>query len=911
VVDSSWAHIRGDGSDRFIAWGKLHRDGAGKVHGTHPLLDHMLDVSACFLALVETTAIRRALETAAGRPLDVNDLDRLAALTFLHDIGKANSGFQSRYWQAPDRPPPTWPTAPCGHGPEGWALVTGAVANAELLLSGLPLEQMATWGAEAADKLLHASISHHGRPIGEGQGGQSQTEVVWRPVVSKDGSVLYDPRSTITRMGVVLAQAFPKAFEADASLLPDSPAFAHLFAGLVQAADWLGSDTRDGFFPYTAPGEDRIETAPARARQAVKSIGLDVDVWRLQLERSHPDFAQAFGVPSPRPMQAALGDLTLGPLVILEAETGSGKTEAALWRFLQLFRAGQVDSLYFALPTRVAATQLYKRVCDVVARVWPANAPVVVRALPGYEAADGSQKISLPDFKVLWADKPSDAVSHLRWAAESPKRFLAASIAVGTIDQVLLGALQVKHAHMRQAMLSRSLLVIDEVHASDEYMTALLEQLLQGHLLIGGQALLLSATLGAVARTKYLSVGLKRPGLPPSLADASLLPYPAISFRSGRGAQLREVAGNPAQKVVHWQTLDAIDDPDRIAAIVVDAAAQGARVLVIRNTVPAATATLQAIERRSLEVGGDWLFTVAGVRTLHHSRFSKQDRPLLDQAVEDQLGKVRAGLQGRIVVGTQTLEQSLDIDADLLITDLCPMDVLLQRVGRLHRHQRPDAERPEAFRAPRTWVLTPSADDLSPLLKRAKHGLGPMRSKAGGIEGVYPDLRILEATRRLVVAQSSREIPSANRVLVEQATHPEALLVIEQSCGEAWQQLGQSIEGTDGAHRSIAYLHRLDTQKPFGEEFRGSDEKIATRLGAADRLLTFPSAPMGPFGQTVVTMALRFHQAPSDLAADAGPEKVVAMGEEPGFEFDLGDTRYRYSRLGLQRLSKNETGEIK
>jgi CRISPR-associated endonuclease/helicase Cas3 len=98
-----------------------------------------------------------------------------------------------------------------------------------------------------------------------------------------------------------------------------------------------------------------------------------------------------------------MGDESLGPLVILESETGSGKTEAALWRYLRLFRAGEVDSLYFALPTRVAASQLYKRVQDTLDRLWPENPPLALRALPGYVAADGQEARALPDFKVLWA----------------------------------------------------------------------------------------------------------------------------------------------------------------------------------------------------------------------------------------------------------------------------------------------------------------------------------------------------------------------------------------------------------------------------------------------------------------------------------------------------------------------------
>jgi len=377
-----------------------------------------------------------------------------------------------------------------------------------------------------------------------------------------------------------------------------------------------------------------------RATYAVRSIGLDVGTWRKELCNRPPVFNMAFDVPAARAMQLAAADLSYGNVVVLEAETGSGKTEAALWRFAQLFQASQVDSLFFALPTRTAASQLYKRVLDFVRRLWKNEPPVVVRALPGYEAADDQMKISLPDFKVQWPDHPGDAVAHQRWVAESPKRFLAATIAVGTIDQALLGALKVRHAHMRHALLTRSMLVVDEVHASDAYMTVLLEKLLAAHVQAGGQTMLLSATLGATARTRYLSIGHKKL-VQPSLADACAIPYPAISTRTASGLQLRPVAGNPQHKTVHWQTLDAMDDPMRIATLAEHAAAQGARVLVVRNTVPAAVATLKALEKLAFNQGGNWLFKVNGVSTLHHSRYSRQDRPLLDQAVEAQLGKHR------------------------------------------------------------------------------------------------------------------------------------------------------------------------------------------------------------------------------------------------------------------------------
>jgi CRISPR-associated endonuclease/helicase Cas3 len=899
----SQAHTENLNAGHFVAWGKLARDESDQLTGVHPLLDHMTDVAACFLALAECAAVRRSLERTAWRDLDDVDLQRLAVLVFLHDIGKANAGFQSRRWRSPEHPPDDWTArTPSGHGPEGWALISGGVHNAAQYLAGLPIAEIASWGDQAAFQLLNASISHHGRPLGEDPA--KQTDCIWKPVLDKSGAVLYDPAVTTACMGDRLRQSYPRAFVECHRPLPDQPAFAHLFAGLVQLADWLGSDTREGFFPYTKPGENRVETAPGRATYAVRTIGLDVNSWRNELCSQPPAFSTAFGVPDAHPMQLATADLALGNIVVLEAETGSGKTEAALWRFAKLFQAGEVDSLYFALPTRVAASQLYERVSDFVSRLWPHDAPVVVRALPGDEAADGQIKISLPDFKVLWPDQPADAVAHQRWVAENPKRFLAATIAVGTIDQALLGALKVRHAHMRHALLARSMLVVDEVHASDAYMTVLLEQLLQAHLKAGGQAMLLSATLGATARTRYLNIGHSKKHIQPSLTDACAVPYPAVSSRNASGIQLQPVAGNPQHKTVHWQTMDAMDDPVRIATLAADAAAQGARVLVIRNTVPAAVATLKALEQMAQAQGGNWLFKVNGVSTVHHSRYSQHDRTLLNKAVGAQLGKMRQDFEGRVIIGTQTLEQSLDIDADLLISDLCPMDVLLQRLGRLHRHARPEEERPEGFRQPRAWVLTPAGHDLTPMLKRARNGLG--RFHDGG--GVYPDLRMIEATKRLIEALPSRQIPADNRFLVEHATHPEALLAIENEMKGDWQKLGQAIEGDTSARKGLGHLHTLPYHDAFGDvTFPDSDQKIATRLGAADPLVTFDPPQPGPFQQDVKQLALRHHQIPVGVSPDAEPTEIAALPGHAGFEFTLGTTRYRYNRFGLERLKANDT----
>lgn len=872
----------------FGAFGKLKRDDLGAVIGWHPLVDHMIDVAACFACLSTCHSIHRAMEKAAGRELDERDIARLSVLVFLHDIGKANSGFQAKRWKNSQDILRAWPVRiHAGHGIEAIKLFNDPLARKPI--ESL-IEKICLWG-DASDPLLIASISHHGRPIKDTPGDRGE-DIIWKKM-----SDAYNPAVVLQDISEHVLNLYPQAFESDGKLLPDAPAFGHLFAGLVQLADWLGSDT--DFFPFSKEGEDRAVTAKEKAREAISVIGLDAEDWRSKLNDRLPNFADTFGIVEPRPIQAAMSDDQLGPLVILESETGSGKTEAALWRFVHLFRTGAVDSLYFALPTRVAASQVYNRVQSAVKNLWPENPPLTVRALPGYVNADGGDAKQLPNFEVQWSDNPDDAKAQQRWAAESAKRFLAAPVAVGTIDQALLGALQVRHAHLRHAMLARSLLVVDEVHASDPYMTVLLEHLLKAHLNSGGQALLLSATLGSSARNRYLALapkGQREQAKPMTFEAACAVPYPAISDQK----QTRAVDATGNTKQVTWTAYDIIDVPDKISNMAIAAAKLGAKVLVIRNTVADAIATLTAIEESIPDKA--WLFTVNGVVTLHHSRFSRQDRPVMDKAIEAQLGKQRP-LGALIVVGTQTLEQSLDIDADVLITDLCPMDVLLQRVGRLHRHIRPASERPEAFQAAEAWVLTPAGHDLNPLIAKSRHGLGMFHN--GG--GVYADLRVLEATRALLVERPVVSIPADNRYLVETATHPDNLHAIQEENGEAWQTLGQRIEGDTGAQKTIGYMHALDVEQTFGEKEFPNDVQIATRLGAQDRILHFDLDPPGPFGDPIKELPIRYHLLPKDLSPDTEPSDITHT--ETSLTFRLGNVQFRYTRLGLERLKDNHLSD--
>ncbi|GJD53526.1 hypothetical protein OPKNFCMD_6302 [Methylobacterium crusticola] len=850
------------------AWAK--RDESGT---TLALIDHGEDVAAVLRTVLTQTAYRSRIAILAGRALSDQDVERLCALAFLHDLGKANSGFWRR--QFPKMPR-------IGHTEIVGALFHRSVQLRDQAvvreLSGL----ITAWGAT---EHLTAVMAHHGRPLASfstpgAMSGSSIREARrdagwWRAI---DG---YDPLGELARLLAAARRRFPLAF-AEGPPLPDAPRAVALLAGLVTLADWLGSDT--AHFPFATPsGLSRSQFAARQAALAVAVRGLS------PLSRAASgSFAAAFGFP-PYEAQEKAAAAWLGAIAALEAETGSGKTEAALWRALALIARGEVDALYFAVPTRTAATQLHGRINRHLARVFGADAPRAVLAVPGYLRAGDEDGQRLAPFTVLWPDGGGDDA---RWAAEAPKRYLAARIAVGTIDQALLAGLKVKHAHLRAAALSRALLVVDEVHASDAFQTEILRTVIGNHVEAGGRVMLLSATLGSAARAALLGQEA------PSLAQALETPYPALS---GLEAAPTKVETGGRRKEIAVETAPLIAHPREIAARALRAARAGASVLVVRNTVADAVAVQQALEA---EGAGDLLFRVGGVATLHHGRFAAEDRRRLDTEIEAVFGKVDddqppEDCRGRerrpvVAVGTTTLEMSLDLDADLLLTDLAPMDVLLQRFGRLHRHRR---ERAAGFETPRAVVLVPEARDLSPLLDRARHGLGP--PKQG--RGIYPRLAVIEATWRLLEERARIVVPCDCRRLVELTTHPEALDAVAAQKGGAWLDHATRQEGGRVADRTLAADHRLDMAAPFTDLLFPEDEKVRTRLGADDRLIP-PKAPfVGPFGVTITQLRI-----PGWMLKDAGqlPDDVtVAVREEAGAEgvrFTLGTVGFRYDRLGLR-----------
>ncbi len=856
------------------AWGKYDQE----TGAFHRLEHHCADVAACFEVLLREPVLRARFARAAGATeLDSTTAARLTYLAFLHDFGKLNAGFQFKVPRS--GVPPRGRPKPAGH--VGEALLC---AEQEELCELLGLYRILDDWGDGADTLLFAALAHHGRPAQRpSRTGQGPPEL-WSPFGG------YEPKCTAKLLYERGRSWFPEAFEPGPPL-PDTRALAHLFAGVVALADQLGSD-EEAFEFVPDPDPLYIERARRVATRTVAAKGLKRADWSQDAPITNVQ--TLFGYAEPRPLQQEAASAPLHcPLLILESETGSGKTEAAILRFAALWRAGIVDGLYFAVPTRSAAKQLHKRVGRALVRLFPPTAKVqTALAVPGYLRAGEAEGHRAGRFEVHWEDKPDEAQRLARWSAESARHYLTAPAAVGTVDQALLAGLQVKWVHLRAASLARSLLVVDEVHASDGYMTEVLRGVLRGHLALGGHALLMSATLGSAASSKFLSKSNRYTR--PSPSDAEAVPYPTLTLADGTGGfNVSPIRATQTSKTVAVSTAAFLGESSAIARTAIRAAQNGAKVLVVRNTVNSARDVFAALVAQG---GSDLALTVEGGPTLHHSRFAAEDRIRLDDAVERELGKENRSPGGSVVIGTQTLEQSLDIDADHLITDICPVDVLLQRLGRLHRHAA--TGRPAGFEDARCLVLVPDSGlavglDGSLL----QHGLGV--SDRGGI---YTNLVGIEATRRLIEEHPSWTVPAMNRMLVERGTHPEVLRESAATLGEDWLSHLGEVVGRKSAETVAARNHALTRVEPFNEDlvFADLDSKVRTRLGEDGPRIELPFPVTGPFGGNVRTFNLPVHLFRRGLP---GKEDIEAARAEPGapgtFVLTVGDDRLLYDRTGI------------
>lgn len=429
--------------------------------------------------------------------------------------------------------------------------------------------------------------------------------------------------------------------------------------GAVILADWLSS-SMDLPADTLLPDQKSI-------RKVIENAGLLPVSWKTKLP-----FHEIFGF-SPNPLQKACAGIAHpGSIIVIEAGMGSGKTEAALYLAHQLLAAKKANGLYFAMPTRLTSEKIYDRLNTFLSHTIPA-------------AENRNALLIHGEAWLNWIlEQPSDSAENGAVNAnpdswfQSAKRALLAPFAAGTVDQALLSIVNVRHSALRAFALAGKVVVFDECHSYDAYTGELIAVLIQSIRKWGGTVIILSATLTAEAKRKFL-------GETTSGHLSSCSSYPLITIAEPE-KPLEFIEFQPEKT----DTVKIRHSGDDSAAMreALEHALRGEQVLWIENSVFGAQNIYKqlACGPQGIEVG------------LIHSRFPAFLRREQESKWVDLLGKNGADNRrkhGRILVATQILEQSVDVDADFLISRLAPGDMLFQRIGRLWRHEKLNTVRPQ------------------------------------------------------------------------------------------------------------------------------------------------------------------------------------------------------------------------
>ena len=575
-------------------------------------------------------------------------------------------------------------------------------------------------------------------------------------------------------------------------LLPDQPASdptLWFVAGLITVADWIGSNER--YFPLDACWD-------MPERRSLAQAALAAIDWRLTQTKELARFGDLFPeTPQANSLQVATLEAVHEPgTYVIEGPMGYGKTEAALAAAYQLIKAKDASGLYFALPTQVTSNRIHLRVKPFVGRI--SAGPAEVRL-----AHSASWLLDAEPPAQLFPAVPHDkeATDHVlagrAWFA-SAKRALLVPFGVGTIDQALLGIVAAKHFFVRQFGLAGKVVVLDEVHTYDLYTSTLIDTLVKRLQELQCTVIILSATLTENRRRELLRLPDHQP-----VSTA----YPLVSGVAH--AFLERPCEPPPSKTIQIRTISGALPLEEAFK----RASHGQCLLWIRNTVDEAQQTYRALQSANCEGGP--------IVALLHARFPFFRREELENDWMAWLGKDSTHRpNGCILVSTQVAEQSVDIDADLLITDLAPTDMLLQRIGRLWRHDRPTRPCPQ----PEVWIQIPQSDDASLRDASAKE-LRQALGKSAWVYAPYVLLRSLEQWR----GRATIHLPDDIRAILE-ATYA------DPAGGEplAWRELHEQLE----KQKEKMERKALSATRIWAIPALPDEEDVQTRLS------TCPTAPL-------------------------------------------------------------------
>ena len=483
-------------------------------------------------------------------------------------------------------------------------------------------------------------------------------------------------------------------------------------AGLTSAADWIGSNVAffrpigdATFLQHPFDECAYFQLADRNANDALKTLG-----WFGRDDVTTPiSFKSLFPlISNPRPLQAAVARLVdqmnEPGLLIVEAPMGEGKTEAGWFAAANWDRRGG-QGAYVALPTMATSNQMFGRVKTFLAADGEGKKNLMLQH--GKAALNEKFDELKYEARIYDEEKGSSAVVAESWFAANKKHGLLAPYGVGTIDQVLLAVLQTKHVFVRLFGLAGKCVILDEVHAYDAYMTTLMERLLRWLAALGCRVVLLSATL-----PKDKRLALLRAYAGDEVQEAEGKPYPRVtSVTVGGVPEVMHVEADKTRaKTVNlgWVTEDQLIEQLKIAL------ADGGCAAVIRNTVGLAQETYL----RFCDALKDAGVTVE----LFHARFPFGRRKQIEDNVLKAYGRTDDDMmegdrilsaphrpKKSILVATQVIEQSLDLDFDVMVSDVAPIDLVLQRAGRLQRHNR--SERSSGLNEPQVWLIEPKIAD--------------------------------------------------------------------------------------------------------------------------------------------------------------------------------------------------------
>ncbi len=642
-----------------------------------PLWMHLKDTAEIMKLLV-----REWLPDSTKKFFDMPE-DVLTALAgflgYVHDIGKATVLFQtnittslpevrsklSRYTAL------TYREANRRHTPHALA------SEAILLEYGCPCGIASIAGA------------HHGKP--QNYDADENLENYRSNYFPKNGEKFWHACWT-----EILNLALRDSGYADIEDLPDlTQPVEIILTGLLIMADWIASNT--AYFPLISIEDYGDMTLyPERSDRAWDQLQLTFP-WEGQLDVMEEEgFQQRFGF-SPNSVQQAVLDaaqhMSEPGIMILEAPMGIGKTEAGLAFSEACAARFGAGGIFFGLPTQATANGIFPRLLSWAENLSDDLSHSIRLAHGMAELNEAYLKLQQVSSVEEDAETDNERVAVHQWFCGSKKALLA-DFVIGTVDQLLMAALKQKHVMLRHLGLVGKVVIIDEVHAYDAYMNQYLDRALRWLGWYGVPVILLSATLPARRRAELIKA------YQPKVQDGEWMEsvgYPLLTWTDGERVEQTVPRINPAD---HDVIVHKIIE-NEVTKMLLEKMQEGGCAGIIVNTVRKAQ---RIAERLKAEMPDKEVI-------LFHSQFLMPDRADIERKLMERLGKhsTPESRKNLIVVGTQVMEQSLDVDFDLMVTELCPMDLLLQRIGRLHRHRR---QRPVAMEQAACLVMDTGTEEF-------------------------------------------------------------------------------------------------------------------------------------------------------------------------------------------------------